>query len=185
MPGSVQDSRRNMGGTVMKIRVYREQDRDDVHALHAHAFDGLDEAGLVQALHDDGAAVLSLVAEEDGAVVGHILFTPLALDPAPADKKQLAALAPMAVLPDFQRRGVGEALARQGIDILCEQGWDGIVVLGHPAYYPRFGFTPASDFGITFPGTVPEEAFMALPLRDGGLDGCRGTVVYHAAFGLM
>lgn len=63
-------------------------------------------------------------------------------------------------------------------------GCDGIVVLGHPQYYPRFGFVPASNFGIKFPGKVADEAFMALPLRDGGLDGRTGAVVYHTAFGL-
>lgn len=168
----------------MKIRAYTEQDREVVYALHAHAFDGLDEAGLVQALHDDGAAVLSLVAEEDGAVVGHILFSSLGLAPAPARPRNLVALAPMAVLPDAQRQGVGEALVRASLDALRETGCDGVIVLGHPAYYPRFGFRPASAFGIVFPGTVPEEAFMALALRDGGLEDCRGTVMYHPAFGL-
>ena len=169
----------------MKIRAYTEQDREAVYALHAHAFDGLDEADLVQALHDDGAAVLSQVAERDGAVVGHILFSSLGLAPAPARPRYLAALAPMAVLPDYQRKGVGEALVRASLDALEEAGCDGVIVLGHPAYYPRFGFTPASGFGIGFPGSVPEEAFMALSLRVGGLEDCRGTVVYHPAFGLQ
>lgn len=166
------------------IREYNKQDAEAVHWLHEHAFDGLDEAGLVEALHDDGAAVLSQVAEEDGKVIGHIVFSELDLQPSPDPPRRLVALAPMAVLPDYQRKGVGDALTRQSLDRLRQAAWDGVIVLGHPEYYPRFGFAPASGFGIAFPGAVPDEAFLALPLKDGGLDGCSGTAVYHPAFGL-
>lgn len=168
----------------MEIRNYTEQDADSVYWLHKHAFDGLDEANLVKKIHDDGDAVLSQVAEENGDVVGHILFSPLGLTPTPSKPPRLVALAPMAVKPDFQRKGVGDALARNSLDLLRDSGWDAVIVLGHPKYYPRFGFVPASGHGITFPGEVPDEAFMVLALRENGLDGCSGTVVYHAAFGL-
>lgn len=168
----------------MKIRAYCEDDAEAVYHLHQHAFDGLDEADLVVRLHDEGAALLSQVMEEDGAVVGHILFSALKIDPAPSPARSLAALAPMAVLPGYQRKGVGDALTRDSLEQLRAQGCDGVIVLGHPAYYPRFGFARASGYGLTFPGHVPDEAFMALPLKEGGLDGCPGTIVYHAAFGL-
>jgi len=168
----------------MTIRDYVAADAPPVYHLHKHAFDGLDEADLVRALHGDGAAVLSLVAEVGGALAGHILFSALALKPAPDPPRQIVALAPLAILPDFQQTGMGSALMGESLARLRESGTDGVIVLGHPEYYRRFGFTPASEFGIAFPGTVPEEAFMALPLREGGLADCAGTAVYHAAFGL-
>ena len=168
----------------MNIRPYTDQDAHDVYWLHEHAFDGKDEADLVQAIHDDGAAILSQVSEEDGKVIGHILFSPLDILPAPVEPKKIAALAPMAVLPGFQRKGAGESLVRQSLDRLRDGGWDAVVVLGHPQYYPRFGFRPASGYGLAFPTEVPDEAFMALALRDGGLDGCAGELIYHKAFNL-
>lgn len=168
----------------MIVRAYTDLDAEAVHWLHEHAFDGLDEADLVQAIHDDGAAVLSQVAERDGTIIGHILYSPLDILPAPVEPKRLAALAPVAVLPDVQRQGVGEALIQQSLEALRADGWDGVIVLGHPAYYPKFGFVAASTFGIAFPTPVPEEAFMALPLREGGMDGCAGELIYHKAFKL-
>lgn len=168
----------------MGIRAYCKDDAEAVYYLHQHAFDGLDEADLVVKLHDDGAALLSLVFEEEGTVVGHILFSALGLDPEPSPTCSLAALAPLAVLPDYQRQGVGDALTRNGLEQLRARGCDGVVVLGHPDYYPRFGFERAARFGLAFPGHVPDEAFLALPLREGTLEGRSGTIVYHAAFGL-
>jgi putative acetyltransferase len=90
----------------------------------------------------------------------------------------------MAVLPDKQRQGVGEALVTQGLQTLRDGGWHGVVVLGHPQYYPRFGFVPASRFGLSFPTDVPDEAFMAVALQEGALDSCSGEVIYHKAFKL-
>ncbi|MDB4637726.1 N-acetyltransferase, partial [bacterium] len=90
--------------------------------------------------------------------------------------------APMAVLPDFQRQGIGSELVTAGLNICREQGWDAVVVLGYPEFYPRFGFVPASQFKIGCEYDVPDEVFMLVELNTGALDGCWGTVNYHSAF---
>ncbi len=94
-------------------------------------------------------------------------------------------LGPMAVMPDHQRQGIGSALVRAGIEHCKQLGCDAVVVLGHPEYYPRFGFTPASRFGIKSEYDVPEDVFMALELRPGTLKGRSGTMAYHPAFGSL
>jgi len=166
------------------IRPYRDEDGAAVYRIHERAFGGGEEAELVEAIVHDYAAVCSLVAEQEGAVVGHILYTALDIEPAPSPQRRLLALAPLAVLPEYQRQGVGDALTRESLRQLGVADWDGVIVLGHPEYYPRFGFGSASRYGIQFPGEVPAASFMALPLIEGALDGCDGVVRYHPAFGL-
>ncbi|MDA0833172.1 MAG: N-acetyltransferase [Planctomycetota bacterium] len=162
------------------LRVEREQDLASVFHINATAFDTTAEANLVDALREHGAATISLVAEIDGYVVGHILFSPVTLSGHPQLK--LAGLAPMAVLPEFQRQRIGTALVTAGLERCREDGYDAVVVLGHPEFYPRFGFVPAHRFGICCEYDVPADVFMIAELRSGALDGVAGTIHYHPAF---
>ena len=118
------------------------------------------------------------MAESDGRVAGHILFTEIRI----ADTTQLA-LAPLSVVPSLQRMGIGGQLIREGHRIAKEMGYTFSVVLGHPDYYPRFGYRPASAFGIRAPFEVPDEVYMALNLQgtDGKLD---GVAIYPPEFGI-
>ncbi|MCP3959870.1 MAG: N-acetyltransferase [bacterium] len=163
------------------IRPEIEDDAAAVRAVNEAAFDSPAEANLVAVLREQARPVISLVAEDAGEVVGHILFSPVTLPGHP--ELHIMGLAPMAVLPKHQRRGVGSALVRAGIEKCEKLGASAVVVLGHPEYYPRFGFVPAARFGIGCEYDVPEEVFMALELRAGHLADAAGKVRYHAAFG--
>jgi putative acetyltransferase len=165
---------------MMKIRPEEPRDRAAVQAVNESAFESSAEADLVAALRAQAAPLVSLVAEDGGAVVGHIMFSPVTL----SDHAQLkiSGLAPMAVAPHHQRSGVGSMLIRAGLDECRRLGFGAVVVLGHPAYYPRFGFTRAAFFGITCEYEVPEEAFMVLELQPDHLAGASGTIQYHEAF---
>lgn len=162
------------------VRPETQKDRLAVHALNVSAFGGPGEARLVDELRAQAQPVISLVAEENGAIVGHIMFSPVSLESHPG---LLMGLAPMAVAPQRQRAGIGSALVRGGLEQCKELGASVAVVLGHPKFYPRFGFSPAASFGIASEYDVPEEAFMALELRPGALRGASGKVQYHPAFG--
>ena len=163
----------------------REEQSDDVAAIRRvilEAFDGPAEADLVDKLRANGKFALSLVAELDGQVVGHILFTEVAIEDAEPCPRALG-LAPLAVLSQFQRRGVGSALMRRSLERCREMGHDAIVVVGHAEYYPKFGFLPASRYGLRCEYEVPEDVFMALELRAGALQGIEGLVRYQTEFG--
>ncbi len=157
------------------------RERTLVHAVNEAAFGRPDEARLIDALHTEGAALLSLVAELDGQIAGHILFSRMWIDGS-GDPVPAVALAPMAVLPGHQRRGIGGQLIRQGLDALRGRSERIVLVLGHPEYYPRFGFRTAGALAIESP--FRPEAFMALELVPGALDGVRGKVRYPVASGL-
>ena len=164
----------------MQIRPETPADLPGVRAVHLAAFDGSAEADLVDRLRGRCFPQVSLVATDKGRIVGHILFTPVLLPGHP--EARLLGLAPMAVLPDYQRSGVGGALVEAGLAAARQAGAGAVVVLGHPGYYPRFGFAPASPHGIRCPYDAPDEAFMVVPLMPGHLAGLAGTVEYHAAF---
>jgi putative acetyltransferase len=164
----------------MLIRNEEETDWGAVHALDAAAFETPAEADLVDALRQQASPVVSLVAQENKAVVGHITFSPVELPGHPELK--IMGLGPMAVAPAHQRRGIGSALVRAGFEQCRKLGFGAVVVLGHPTYYPRFGFSPATRFGIGCEYDAPEEAFMVVELEPGYLRGAAGKVKYHAAF---
>ena len=161
------------------IRAERDSaaDRAAIYHVHDKAFGRPDEAELVDALRVECVVLLSLVAEMDGAIAGHILFTRVTINAVHA-----VALAPVAVLPDHQGQGIGSSLIRQGLDCLRERGEHIVLVLGEPGYYTRFGFSTAKARHLRTP--FPREAYMALELRPGALDGVAGPVLYAPAFGI-
>jgi putative acetyltransferase len=153
------------------------------------AFGQPQEASLVDALRASAHPHVSLVAVEDGEVVGQIFFSPVSIEPdETVSKKAVAAtgtamgLAPMAVLPQHQNQGIGSQLVREGLQACLRLGCEVVVVLGHPEYYPRFGFVPASRKGLRCEYDVPDEVFMATELVPGALEGVRGLVKYHPEF---
>ncbi len=164
----------------VRVRPEEQQDRDGVRAVHAAAFGSSAEAGLADMLRQQAHPVVSLVAVEESTVAGHIMFSPVTLLGHPELK--IMGLAPMAVAPGYQRKGIGSALARAGLKRCKELGFGAVVVLGHPEYYPRFGFSPASRFGIGCDYDVPSEAFMLIELQPGLLNGASGKIEYHSAF---
>jgi putative acetyltransferase len=164
----------------MQIRAERADDIGAIHAVNRAAFETRVEADLVDALRQHARPIISLVAEHAGSIVGHILFSPVTL--LGHEPLSIMGLAPMAVLPAEQRRGVGSALVQAGLDRCRQLPCGAVVVLGHPAYYPRFGFSPASRFGVTCEYDVPDEVFMAMELEPGFLRDKPGTIRYHPAF---
>lgn len=163
----------------MDIREETILDLDGIREVNRLAFGQETEGRLVDLLRAEGAVVASLVAVEGGVIVGHILFSEL---PIETERGTLAgvALAPMAVRPEWQRRGIGSALVQRGLEVCRERGRSVAVVLGHPDYYPRFGFTAALADRLAAP--YSGDAFMAVELIPGVLDGLRGTVRYAEAF---
>ena len=161
----------------MIVRPAREDDHAAIREVVTAAFKQADEADLVDRLRADGDALVELVAEDGGEVVGHILFSPMESDP-PA---RVAALAPVAVTPAAQNRGVGVALNKAGLAACRAAGIELVIVLGHADYYPRFGFSSALARRVRAPFSGP--SFMALELTPGVLATER-TVGYAPAFGL-
>jgi putative acetyltransferase len=172
-------SRGNRDGRVL-IRAEEQRDWVAVHAVNVSAFETPAEANLVDALRDQAQPLVSLIAEDNGAIVGHIMFSPVSLSGHPA--LRIMGLAPMAVAPEHQRKGIGSALVHAGLDQCRQLGFGAVAVLGHSAYYPRFGFASSTRFGIGCEYEVPEEVFMVVELQAGFLDGASGNVKYHAAF---
>lgn len=163
------------------IRGEEMADAPDVRRVNEQAFGRREEADLVEQLHATGQAIVALVAELDGLIVGHILFSPVTIEGA-TDNCPAVALAPMAVLPARQRCGIGRRLVEEGIMACKEQGHSRIVVVGHPQYYSWFGFGPANRYGLRCEFDVPDEAFMALALVPDAFNGCAGVVKFAPAF---
>jgi putative acetyltransferase len=163
------------------VRAETPQDLEAIREVNRQAFGQEDEARIVDALRDGGHARLSLVAEEGGQVVGHILFSDLSIV-TQAGTLHALALAPMAVLPARQRQGIGSGLVREGLRACAEAGHRVVVVVGHPDYYPRFGFSAQLAEQLNSPFTGP--AFMALELVPAALANVTGEVRYPPPFGL-
>ncbi len=159
------------------IRPAAPADWPAIHAVEAAAFGRPDEADLVEALRDNGDALIELVAEEAGTVVGHILFSPLATDTGAA----FAALAPVTVRPERQKVGLGGALILAGLQACRELDVAAVILLGHPDYYPRFGFSAEAARTVSAP--FSGRSFMGLALAPGALD-TPVTITYAKAFGL-
>jgi putative acetyltransferase len=162
------------------IRNTRPQDRGAIRTLVSAAFRRPDEADLVDGLRSAGDALVELVAEEDGELVGHILFSPVRIERSNS-ALDAAALAPVSVISGRQQRGIGGALIRVGIDRCKELGLGAVLVLGHRAYYPRFGFSARAAESLEAPFHGP--SFMALELVPGAL-AQGGRARYAAAFGV-
>jgi putative acetyltransferase len=171
---------RNMSGRVV-VRPETEADWPAIDAVNRQAFGGEAEAALVRRLRQDRLVAASLVAEENGTLAGHLMLSwlPTIVEGRPV---RAVALAPMAVRPDWQRRMIGSRLVEAGIAVARQLGVEAMIVLGHPAYYPRFGFSAALASGLASP--FARESFMALELAPNSISGKTGSVHYPPAFGI-
>jgi putative acetyltransferase len=138
------------------------------------------EADLVDIVRQTADPLISLVADDGEKIIGHILFSPVTL--SGHRHAQIMGLAPMAVLPGEQRRGIGSALVREGLTRCKNLGYGAVVVVGHRDYYPRFGFKPAATFNLKSEYDIPDDVFMALELTPSHLQDKAGTIYYHSAF---
>ncbi|OGP89157.1 MAG: GNAT family N-acetyltransferase [Deltaproteobacteria bacterium RBG_16_47_11] len=154
-----------------------------IREVNVLAFGQENEARMVDRLRESSDFIpeLSIVALKEGRVVGHILFSLITIQTKKGSLPSLS-LAPMAVRPEFQKQGIGSELVRQGLERCRRLGHKIVVVVGHPEYYPRFGFTPARLMGLEAPFPVPDEAFMAIEIVPGALDGVSGIVIYPTEF---
>jgi len=168
---------------VIEIRNERKEDEQGIRQVIVAAGGGnpKDEAAdLVELLRERKKALISLVVVRDKTVVAHIMFSQVTIDVAPKDLLAVA-LAPLMVLPECQRQGIGSMLVRSGLDECRKADYDMAVVLGHPEYYPRFGFARASNYSLGNEYGA-EEAFMALELKEGIFETVRGTVQFSPEF---
>lgn len=167
--------------------VIRQETPADVEAVknvHQLAFGRPDESALVESIRQSDSYIpeLSFVALIDDQIVGHVLFSIVHIDTEPEPKRVLA-LAPLAVRPDYQRVGVGARLTHHGLAEAKARGWDAVIVLGQPSYYPRFGFQPSHEFGIESPFPLNDpSAFMVMEMAEDALENCSGMVVYPDFF---
>ena len=168
----------------VEIRPERPEEIVQVRAVNALAFGRDNEGRLVDVVRKREESLISLVAVDGDAVVGHILFSPVAITSSEG-VCQAVGLGPMSVRPDFQRQGVGGELIRRGLEACRQADYGIVVVLGHPTYYPRFGFTRASKHGIHWEQEVPGDSFMVMELAPGALEGCTGVARYLPEFMTM
>ncbi len=165
-----------------EIRVAPANDEAAIVHVHREAFGRDAEAELARALHVRGGDCVSLAAFEGDEIVGHVCFSPVSVDGHGFARAPMG-LGPVGVLPTLQRAGTGIALCRAGIEACRARGAPFLVVLGHPGYYPRFGFVPAARFGLSFGERPPSDAFMAMELAKGALADVSGCVRYGPEFG--
>jgi putative acetyltransferase len=168
---------------IITVRPEQQSDIGEIHELNQLAFGQENEARLVELLRSAPGYVpgLSLVAIVENALVGHILFSKIFVVNGDARYSTLA-LAPMSVHPNYQKQGIGSRLITQGLESARDLGFGSVVVLGHEHYYPRFGFLPASRWGIRAPIDVPDNVFMAIELVPGSLQNVSGVVEYPVEF---
>jgi putative acetyltransferase len=166
---------------MVTIRPERPEDYPTVFEINKRAFGRPEEAELVEQLRSVADPQISLVAELNGQVVGHIFFSPVMIDDGASSFVALG-LAPMAVLPELQNQGIGSLLVKEGLNAARRMGQSVVVVLGHPKFYPRFGFEIASRKGLRCEFPAPDEAFMVVELESGVLHGRTGIVKYLSEF---
>lgn len=165
----------------MTIEIVEERPGDvaAIRDLYQRAFGQNQEADIVDALRSNGGALLSLVATVNDTVLGHIVYSPIS-----AGGVRGAALGPMAVLPELQRQGVGSQLVEAGNRRIEQGGCPFIIVVGHPEFYPRFGFTPARLRGIRCEWDLPDDVFMVLVLDEAEMQGVSGLAKYRDEFSM-
>lgn len=165
------------------IRPEKPEDIADISSVTRLAFESEEEVDLIAAIRNSEFFIpeLSLVAKDNRKTIGHILFSPIKIITETGEVPALS-LAPMAVLPEYQRQGVGSQLLKEGLKVAVRLGHTIIVVIGHPGYYPRFGFRQAREYGLEIPFEVPDDAFLALELESGALDAGSGVVEYSPPF---
>lgn len=167
---------------MIKIREERIEDYNAVRIVNDRAFEAQEEGKIVEKLRKSCPNAVSLVAVLDEKVVGHIFFSPVTID---NEEKHVIGmgLAPMAVLPEFQKQGVGSLLVKEGLQRIRETDCPFIIVLGHVDYYPRFGFERASKYGLRCQWDgVPDEAFMVMILDEYAMAGISGVAKYRSEF---
>lgn len=167
----------------LKIRTESERDYPQIKNIHDNAFGQENEGNLIEKLRKNKNYVnaISLVAETNDKLVGHILFFPIQIINNERSHESLA-LAPMAVLPAYQNKGIGSELVESGLELARNKGYKSVIVLGHRDYYPKFGFEMAKNWNIKGPFDVPNENFMAIELVENGLNYVSGTVKYPDEF---
>lgn len=166
---------------MLTIRHEQPEDIPAIHRVHSRAFGQPQEGDLVDALRYAGALTITLVAVKDGDIVGHIAFSPVTITSSISTIEAIG-LAPMAVLPEDQRTGIGSRLVEAGLEACSDTDYGVVVVLGHPDYYPRCGFMPAKPHGIVWEHNAPEEAFMVRELKEGALAQTQGVVRFRPEF---
>jgi putative acetyltransferase len=162
---------------LIEIRDEQPGDIDAIREVNRQAFNQEQEGRIVDALREQGGVLLSLVAVSNGLVVGHVMFSPLTVGPAIG-----AGLGPMAVLPAHQRQGIGTQLVERGLARLKDSGCPFVVVVGHPAFYPRFGFQAAAGYGLTCEFDVPADVFMVAVLEPELTRNLTGLAKYRPEF---
>ncbi|MBD0392511.1 MAG: N-acetyltransferase [Microcoleus sp. C1-bin4] len=167
----------------MDIRTEKPEDLEAVRNVNLAAFGRENEANLVDRLRGIGST-FSFVAVQSDRIVGHLFFSLVTVEGKCSKNLSILGLAPVAVLPNYQRQGIGTRMIREGLKECRRSGFQAVVVLGHPDFYSRFGFIPASRKSLRCEYDVPDEAFMVLELESGALQDCSGTVKYRSEFSL-
>jgi putative acetyltransferase len=166
----------------IRIRQEIEEDYKRVYEINEMAFGQENESKLIEKIRKGPNFVpeLSLVAEKDNTIVGHILFSKIKI--VGESEYETLMLAPLAVVPELQKQGIGGKLIKKGIENAIELGFESIIVVGHKDYYPKFGFQKASKWGIQSSIEVPDEAFMAIELTEKALENRAGVVQFPQEF---
>lgn len=167
---------------MVAFRKEKSGDEHQIRIVHQRAFGQAEEADIVDKLRQNCTDAISLVAVSEDRIIGHILFTPVTIQ---AKERIITGigLAPMAVLPGFQRQGIGSQLVKAGLEVIEKSQFPFVIVLGHPTYYPRFEFVPASRYDIKSEyENVPDEAFMILVFNQAALKGVSGVAKYRPEF---
>ena len=164
------------------VREEKEKDYKEIYEVNKLAFGQENESILVDKIRKGENFIpgLSLVAETGGKIAGHILFSKIKI--IGSSVFETLILAPLAVIPAFQKKGIGSKLVKKGVFKAKELGFDSIIVVGHKEYYPRFGFEKASKWNLKCPFEVPDEAFMAIELAEKALEGKTGTIEFPDEF---